>query len=228
VGDYTAAAIASIAFGEAVAVVDGNVERVVTRVAGLLPAPGKAAQIASRRIRKVADGLLDSARPADFNQAMMELGATVCLPRNPVCLQCPVFPQCRTRGEHPAPSARKMRSVRIAYALVQRITRRKGVEVILEQRPAKQAIMPGMWELPPVDPDEHLHPSRELLAVRHSITQTNYYATITKYSPEEFKGLAGKRETRRWVAATELESLPLTGLARKVLKRLAILPSLKI
>jgi A/G-specific adenine glycosylase len=228
VGDYTSAAIASIAFGEAVAVVDGNVERVVTRIAGLLPEDEKPGQIAVARIRRIADNLLDPAHPADFNQAMMELGATVCLPRKPLCLQCPLRTLCSTRGEHSAQASKQMRSVQVAYALVERETPRTGLEVILEQRPPGEAIMPGMWELPPVEPDEHLHPSRKVLSVRHSITQTNYYATITRYSPEEFEHLARRHGVRRWVAASKLASLPLTGLARKVLKRLAILPALKL
>src|SRR3954453_2444366 len=94
IGDYTSAAIASIAFGEAVAAVDGNVERVLTRVAALA-ADGPVASTSLRpAVQKVADHPLDRTRPGDFNQAMMELGAIICLPRNPLCLECPVAAQC--------------------------------------------------------------------------------------------------------------------------------------
>ena len=97
IGDYTAAAIASIAFGLPHAVIDGNVLRVVARV------ENDAADIASARTRErfgaVAQGWLDAAEPGHFNQALMELGATVCLPRNPLCLVCPLAACCRGREE---------------------------------------------------------------------------------------------------------------------------------
>jgi A/G-specific adenine glycosylase len=226
VGDYTSAAIASIAFGEAVAVVDGNVERVVTRVAGLVHAKGKPAQATTAKVRRVADRLLDLNHPSDFNQAMMELGATVCLPRNPMCLHCPVQQLCKTQGEHLAQPAKKMRSVQVAYALVRRESARNGVKIFLEKRPANASVMPGMWELPQIDPDA-LSPSRELLAVRHAITQTNYYATIAEFSEEELEQLSVAKTERRWMSANSLLSFPLTGLTRKVLKRLEILPAMK-
>ena len=86
IGRYTAAAIASIAFGEAVAVVDGNVERVLDRVFGAV----EGREAAWQR----AEALLDRERPGDFNQAMMELGATVCTPRAPQCPMCPLHDWC--------------------------------------------------------------------------------------------------------------------------------------
>ena len=102
IGEYTCAAIASIGFGEAVACVDGNVERVLTRVRGWAERSAVAA-----KIRRAAGELLDAYRPGDFNQAMMELGAMVCLPRGPLCLQCPVVELCATRGEHPVGGAKE-------------------------------------------------------------------------------------------------------------------------
>ena len=97
VGAYTSAAIASIAFGEPVAVVDGNVERVLCRVAGW-EMPGRAgAAMARRKVDELAARLVDPDRPGDFNQAMMELGATLCTPRAPRCLVCPVRQFCRAR-----------------------------------------------------------------------------------------------------------------------------------
>jgi len=91
IGRYTAAAIASIAFDEPVAVVDGNVERVLQRISGQ--------RSAGERLWTIANRLLDTKRPGDFNQAMMELGATVCTPRAPACLTCRVREMCATRGE---------------------------------------------------------------------------------------------------------------------------------
>lgn len=87
VGDYTANAIASIAFGEPVAAVDGNVLRVFTRFYGLHD--DIANQQTHRKVRALAEELMPRDRPGDFNQALMELGALVCTPRNPLCNQCP-------------------------------------------------------------------------------------------------------------------------------------------
>jgi len=96
VGPYTAAAIASIAFGQAHAAVDGNVLRVLARVtadkADLRAGPTRA------RLAEAAQTLLDKHRPGDFNQALMELGAIVCLPRNPRCSTCPIAKYCEARA----------------------------------------------------------------------------------------------------------------------------------
>ena len=109
IGAYTADAIASIAHGEPVAVVDGNVERVLCRLAGWDSASRTGAAALRRKIDELAAQLVDPARPGDFNQALMELGATVCLPRKPQCQVCPVSGDCKTRGEHKT-------SPRAAYA----------------------------------------------------------------------------------------------------------------
>src|ERR1700722_10862870 len=94
IGRYTAAAVASIAFGESIVTVDGNVERVCRRLSGR--------QLAGEELWRAAEELLDrgceSRSAGDFNQAMMELGATVCTPRAPACLTCPVVDLCATRG----------------------------------------------------------------------------------------------------------------------------------
>src|SRR5271154_1524195 len=116
IGEYTCAAIASIGFGEPIACVDGNVERVLTRVRGWTERTAVAG-----KVRRAAAELLDRDRPGDFNQAMMELGATVCLPRGPLCLHCPVVELCATRGEHAVSARKKMRSQKAAYAFLLRV-----------------------------------------------------------------------------------------------------------
>ncbi len=118
IGAYTAAAVASIAHGEPVAVVDGNVERVLCRLAGWDAGSRKGGGAALRRkITDLAQRLLDRARPGDFNQAIMELGATVCTPRNPQCAVCPLMADCKTRGEHKTPRRAPMVSRAVGYAL---------------------------------------------------------------------------------------------------------------
>jgi A/G-specific adenine glycosylase len=218
IGDYTSAAIASIAFGEPVAAVDGNVERVIARYLGL-DATGAAFK---KSVRNAADVLLSPERAGDFNQAMMELGATVCLPRNPLCLQCPVQAGCATRGEHPMPARKKMLNREVAYAFLER--KRAGKkQVLLEQRSAEASLMAGMWELPQVE-ISGFGMERSLLSVRHSITTTNYSVTIFSLLPKEQDALPAFGATRLWISLTELGQIPLTGLARKVLKRLKVLP----
>jgi A/G-specific adenine glycosylase len=229
IGGYTSAAIASIAYGEPVAVVDGNVERVVQRLAGLGSNARSGQTELGRKTEQLANALLDPLRPGDFNQSMMELGATVCLPRNPMCLVCPVKRNCKTRGEHPTPPRAKMRSEDAAYALVIRTarsgrSRRQGREVLLDQRPADQTVMPGLWELPALRNTE-VAGTQLRMAVRHAIMQVNYYVRIRAVGEEEAEALTVPSACRQWVRLHDLASMPLTGLARKVLLR-AKLPEL--
>jgi A/G-specific adenine glycosylase len=144
VGRYTAAAVASIAFGAPVAVVDGNVERVLQRTSGR--------RLAGEDFWQSADALLDRARPGDFNQAMMELGATVCTPRTPGCLTCPVVELCATRGEIArVAKAPRQKKREIHYALDYRTDDSRDGRVFLVQRPPDARLMAGMWELPEID-----------------------------------------------------------------------------
>jgi A/G-specific adenine glycosylase len=201
VGRYTAAAIASIAFAEPVAVVDGNVERVLSRLFGK--------QLDDGATWTAAKELLDRKRPGDANQAMMELGATVCLPRGPKCLLCPVSEFCVTRGDLPRISKPVLQTKReIHFGLA----RRNG-EVFLRQRSQMESLMPGMWELPALSGQQVGKP---LLSLRHSITVTDYSVRVLEIScPDERAG--------NWIAASRLTSLPLTGLTRKILRNVEML-----
>src|ERR1700722_1809765 len=177
IGRYTSAAIASIAFGEPVAVVDGNVERVLSRMAGR-PLSGEAAWSS-------AEKFLDRARPGDCNQAIMELGATVCLPQQPKCLVCPIADVCGTRGPGNRPANQmRQRKREIHYALDDR-----GNSVYLVQRANDARLMPGMWELPEIAPGDEREP---YLSLRHSITVTNYVVRVHRASEG-----TGKRVPKR-------------------------------
>jgi A/G-specific adenine glycosylase len=224
IGAYTAAAIASIAYGESVAVVDGNVERVLCRLEGW--EAGEASQAALRqRIEASAAELVDPSHPGDFNQAMMELGATVCLPRNPQCLVCPWAAACKTKGEHKTAPRAKMTSREVAYALAVRSGHQAGQggrEVLLEKRPASHSVMPGLWELPALKetavPDDELR-----MTVRHAIMQVNYYVRIRTVFEGDVDALTAAGGERRWVLLGEAAGMALTGLARKVLTRARLL-----
>ena len=247
VGEYTAAAIASIAFGESAAVLDGNVERVLLRLLG--EAEEKSARARARLVATAQMLTPPASRgraakgnpPGDHNQAMMELGATLCLPRSPLCLQCPVMDLCRTRGEHATVARARMQSRTVSHLLA---LRKRGVatEVLLERRPRDAALMAGMLELPalPLDATEGREPA---LRLRHAITNTNYYVQIftervilegQMAEPALEQSLLEKipaaKADLRWTPTTKLVQLPLTGLARKTLQRLKVMavPPFKI
>ena len=144
-GPYTAAAVASLAFGEQVALVDGNVARVLAR---LLRLQGDAARVRSLAWTE-ARALLPKARAGPFNEALMELGATVCTPRAPDCARCPLSTSCRSfpigdAEDFPARTQRKERPL-LRWAAV--ALRRDDGALLLARRPA-DSLFAGLWDLP--------------------------------------------------------------------------------
>ncbi|MDN2582758.1 A/G-specific adenine glycosylase [Aquibium sp. ELW1220] len=145
IGDYTAAAIAAIAFARPAAVVDGNVERVMTRLAAI-PTPLPAAKPA---IRAMVQDLLPASRPGDFAQATMDLGATICTPKRPACPLCPISEGCAafragTQDEFPVKAPKAVKPVRQGAAFV--AENRHGA-VLLRKR-AEKGLLGGMSEPP--------------------------------------------------------------------------------
>src|SRR3954451_21975189 len=147
VGAYTAAAVASIAFGVATPVMDGNVERVLSRCLALETDPKSGG--ARRQLLAAAAELLDLSRPGDSNQALMELGATLCSPRRPKCLLCPLRPGCRAVREgdpesYPAPRVKRdAERHRLLVAVVE-----DDSGVLLFRRPDDSSPPAATWELP--------------------------------------------------------------------------------
>ena len=145
IGPYTAAAVAAIAFGEPASPVDGNVERVVARLFAVRePVPASKPQL-----RALARTLTPDRRPGDFAQAMMDLGATVCTPKRPSCLMCPLQKQCAANAlgieeSLPARAAKTARPVRRGIAFV--VLREDG-QLLLRQRPPA-GLLGGMLEVP--------------------------------------------------------------------------------
>jgi len=213
VGPYTAAAVASIAFGAPHAVLDGNVLRVISR----LRADGADVRSSKTRARfqKIADQWLDRGSPGEFNQAIMELGATVCLPRGPRCPVCPVAPLCEARktgrerelpvtGNKPAPER-----IGLQVAIV-----RKSGSVLLRQRPATVSLMAGFWELPAPQDLPGWRPAQDLGSFGHTITHHHYTITVLtgkiSRAPRDF----------RWRRGVQLARMPLTTVTRKALRLL--------
>ncbi len=146
VGDYTAAAIASLAFDLDVAALDGNIRRVLARLFDVTVVADSPA--GKKKLQSLADEHLPKGRAGDYNQALMDLGATICLPRNPDCGNCPVAKFCRafangTQEKRPVMKPKpEIPHVTVTAAVIQR-----GDEVLLAQRPSK-GLLGGMWEFP--------------------------------------------------------------------------------
>jgi A/G-specific adenine glycosylase len=216
IGRYTAAAIASIAFAEPVAVVEGNVERVLQRFIGI--------NLTTPQIWQHAQALLANSRPGDFNQAMMELGATVCVPREPRCLICPVRKWCVTqqsmerRASPPGPAPNSTRQVKKEIWCV--LSQRDG-GVRLVQRPTRTSLLPGMWELPQSsEPPRPSPASAPWRTFRHSITVTDYTVHVLRDTPLRNMSLpdAPPAAKGKWIAIDRIPQIPITGLTRKILK----------
>ncbi|HEY8207817.1 MAG TPA: A/G-specific adenine glycosylase [Myxococcaceae bacterium] len=223
-GRYTAGAVASIAFGEAAPVVDGNVARVLSRLDAIEGAPGDRAREAHLWSR--AGELVQGERPGDLNQALMELGATVCRPVGPLCLLCPWRDACSARAQGreqalPPPKARpKKAHLRVAAAWCER----KG-RILLAQRPGR-GLFGGLWEMPSVeggdgealralfDPpaagSEHLGTVHRTLT--HRELQIDVYAL-------KLPARAALREGKgaRWVRHGELDELGVSSATRQAL-----------
>jgi A/G-specific adenine glycosylase len=221
VGDYTAAAIASIAFGEACAVVDGNVLRVVARVEN--DASDIGAPATRERFRAVAQQWLAGHDPSRFNQALMELGATVCLPRNPQCGGCPLAACCEasrrgTAGQLPV-KLRRQEPVRLEGSLL--VVRSRG-RVLLRQREEQSRRMAGFWDLPTTEELPQARIGRALGEVRHTITHHHYRFDVVAASAA--RPPAGG-PVFRWFHPAELVEIPLSTIARKGLQLAGVIVS---
>jgi A/G-specific adenine glycosylase len=220
IGDYTAAAVASIAFGLPHAVVDGNVLRVVARVENDASDIGSART--RERFRGVVEGWLDRKDPAHFNQAIMELGATVCLPRNPMCLVCPLAAVCRGREEGTAGQLpvklRKTQPVALEGVLL--IVERDG-RVLLRRRDGGESRMAGFWDLPAPEELPKARLGAEVGTFRHTITHHHYTWTVrlARFARgDRGPGAGGRGLAFGWFAPEELRGIPLCTTARKGLR----------
>ena len=232
VGRYTAAAIASIVHAVREPAVDGNVVRVVSRLLALKEDPKKRA--GSRAIEARARQLLDSERPGDSNQAMMEVGATICRPRRPRCSICPLETNClaAAAGEpdqfpvtgRRAPALRHRRQV----AVVENADR-----LLLFRRSGDSARLAGLWELPWIDEGSE-DGSEEALRqryggrwkigsprgrVRHSITNRSFEIEVVEAKLSSDNEVAEGPEAG-WFSRSDLAEVPVTGLVGKVVKLL--------
>jgi A/G-specific adenine glycosylase len=214
VGRYTAAAIASIAYGQPQAAVDGNLLRVLARLDN---DPGDITSARTReRFEVRATELLDRRHPGEFNQAMMELGATVCLPRNPDCPHCPVSQFCAGlragRVDELPVKQRKERKVVVEVSLLAVVNPRDG-RILLRQRPAGESQMPGFWELPELGSVDKVSAGEIVGQFRHAVTFRQFRYTVQR---AELTGKAPR--PFRWRRLADLTDIPLTTAANKAVR----------
>ena len=223
IGPYTAAAIAAIAFDRRAVAIDGNIERVIARLYAIAtPLPAAKAEIQAR-----AENLLPAHRPGDHTQAMMDLGATICSPKNPACVLCPFVETCaaRRRGDpesFPRKAPKVAGKMRRGASFV--ATRADGC-VLVRNRPPK-GLLGGMTEVPSTAWSHDFNESAALAAapvkakwrrlpgaVEHGFThfplrQSVYVARV----PTRTKAPAGMR----WVTLADLHAEALPNVMRKV------------
>ena len=217
IGDYTASTIAAICFDEPTTIVDGNVERVITRLHELdSPLPK-----AKPEIKKLASVLSDSDRPGDYGQALMDLGATLCTPRSPSCLLCPWKAWCKahasgTQESFPKKSPKRKKPVRYGQALVVI----KDDHVWMRRRP-DEGLLGGMMEVPGTDwtsaqsddePDGEGW-TRISAPVRHVFTHFELFLDVYRAEVEK-----NPSEEGRWVHRDQLGNEAIPSLYKKVLK----------
>ena len=216
IGDYTAAALASIALHLPHAAVDGNVIRVVTRLTN--DGSEVTASGTRRRIAETAASLLDRKRPGDFNQAMMELGATVCLPATPRCDHCPIAKFCAatqagTERQLPVKLNKKtVRHVPLDLAIVER-----DGHILLVKRSSTERRLAGFWELPAKPPRQR---GRKLAQFRHQIVNDRFQVTVWGISmtgSQTPPGPVSQTPPGQWIPAADLHHLPLTTVTKKAL-----------
>jgi len=227
IGRYTAGAIASIAFGRRAPVLDGNATRVLSR---LLAHQGPVTELWD-----AAADLVPDDRPGDFNQGLMELGATVCLPRRPDCLVCPLVRLCEARRqglEEVLPRARARRTQREARAAVALCER--GGLLLVVRRPA-HGLLAGMWDFPSFDLAQD-DDARAVLArgvrvelglqgdVGDALSEVRHVLTHMKLCclPFRFAVRGGRARTERypelrWARPRQIERLAVSKLARRLL-----------
>lgn len=248
IGQYTAGAIASIAFKKDAPIVDGNVIRVLCRYFGIRDDPKASATQA--RLWELATELLPQGHAREFNQALMELGATVCLPKNPRCLLCPVSQDCFARQEGlqnalPVKRAKQELPHRIiAAGLIFKHTRGKS-QVLIQQR-LSEGLLGGLWEFPggKVEPGEDLASAvareireelgievtvgEEMIAVDHAFS--HFSITLHAFRCEYVSGKIRVTSAQRfkWVTREELELYAFPAANKKIIARLLAVDAEKI
>jgi len=232
-GRYTAGAVASIAFGEPAPLVDGNVARVLSRIFEVEGPPGDRAREA--RLWELATALVPGERPGDFNQALMEHGATVCRPENPLCLLCPVREECLAylHGRVAELPPAKVRAAPKRMTLAVAVWAHEG-RLLLARR-AEKGLFGGLWELPAAEvQDETADPESaaklaealgtdvsvrgHLGTVRRQLTHRSLSLRLLRVTGQQHPTRAPAFQELRWCTPVEASSLGMSTAMHKALE----------
>jgi len=233
IGRYTAGAVASIAFDRPEAIVDGNVKRVLARLLGIRSDVGD--KHTAERIWAEASQLARGERPGDLNQALMELGATVCTPRSPSCMACPFFRSCDARKAGDAEQLpRKAARTKVAKVQGVAVWLERAGRVLAVKREAG-SLLGGLWELPGGDLEKGEKPedgAQRLLETQLSVSvsglrnagRVRHVFTHRELTLHVLCGEAPPGRVRRsgisehrWMGARTLRELPVASLTRKAI-----------
>ncbi len=233
VGRSTAGAILSIAFDKPAPILDGNVRRVLVRLLAWMDDPRS--RQADKQLWLWAEALTSTERPHDYAQAIMDLGAMVCTPREPKCGNCPlreICQACQKKLTGILPVLRKKQKVPLRQQVALIISSLDGI--LLRQRPP-EGFLGGLWEFPTADLSSGLEPEQaaarlfsglllhgkiaKLGDVRHAYSHFKLELTVFTAEAEPARGIA-EGNTYRWCRGAELERLPLHGAHRKAYNRI--------
>ncbi len=222
IGDYTAGALLSIAFAKAYPAIDGNVRRVLSRLLRITD---------ERKLRALAAELVPAKRPGEFNQAIMELGATVCTPKNPRCGDCPMNSLCASRSSPDAAVFGSRAPVKFKNVVWPVAIVRRGGKILLRRR-AANGLLAGLWELPGQELTGKesigglfgrelngvilpLARPKKLGDIRHAITHRRIRAPIYVFELIDKNPINLPTSQWRWVAPAKLRQHAISSMTAK-------------
>jgi A/G-specific adenine glycosylase len=236
IGQYTAGALLSIAYGKAIPAVDGNVRRILCRFFAIRKPVDDTQE--QKQLQKLAASLIPAKHPGDFNQAMMDLGATICKAKNPDCSRCPIANLCRARIndlQNVLPISRKAPAIPYRQAAAAVIRNSKGMLLVV-QRPTT-GLLASLWKLPggfikDVERMENglkqsvkeelgisIRPGKHLASVNH--TYTHFRITLQAYECCLLQGNPQPLgcQNWRWASLTDFKKLPLSKIDRMIVSQ---------
>ena len=219
VGPYVAAAVTSISFGSATAVADGNVVRILTRIFAH-DERFRDGATAQRKLRPLAQALLSPNRPGDYNQAVMELGATVCHRRSPLCLTCPVLQFCQAGQRGDAETYPNIDKKKIEHLSIDRLWIVRNEALLLRKIPNDSKRLAGLYELPrPEDLPESLKPQKtvHITTKRRAIANQSIEERILRAELKGSRELSNATNLK-FIPFEKLNELTLSGPHRKWVK----------
>lgn len=217
IGPYTSAAIASIALRLPSAVVDGNVVRILARLtdeARVFKGNAEAVKVYT----PLAGALLDTQNPGDHNQAMMELGATVCLKRKPLCTVCPVVDFCEARRRGTQDERPKIERKATVKVEIDRAWVVCDDELLLHRIPESSGQLVGQYELPMLEQIDCKAPPRRIASKSRAITHRRIREHI--YAVDGTKDSQARSDSLQWIPIQALDTITLSGPHRRWIEEL--------